>query len=625
MRYYVAAMRGVATSGVRGQGPRPLRTGRALAAAGALAALALVGPAPAATPPPLPAPVQQAFLEHKRVVLALEAALRTTPDTALTGLPGFAVLLLACDGAGCVGAHQLRVEGAETGTDLDGQLPAVFSAGGWLPLAVAHVPGDRVRVAWRLGDKVRGAEVPLPPPGQVTVVESRGDGLAVRGPAAPGPEAAWRVALAERARGDRLAAVAVLAAERRLNTGLSAEQSLLLADLYADAGLLQEAEQGYAALATDPHPATRLRAQAGLARIDLERGRPRAVVERLTPVTPPPNDPLAGTVTDLLIRAHLALDEGRAATRLLPATGNDPYLAVNRAMAFIGVGDTFSALEQFKAAARSANRSVPDEAYLRERVLLAMGLLYGEQGRLDEALGAFSDMSPQGPLADRMRFGRGLAFVQHGDRVKAVAEFQGLERDFPDSPYALEGLLQMAEAYRALNAPRRAVAEYRKALERFQARARAADYLIADADRLPFDQGLTGLIFSGAWHPPAAPEEGDRYRGLEILFHTPGFAALFDEYRQVVLTMDRLEAINRRLAGGGQAEAAGRVRDAIDRLGVFRSLFEAAARRAVLQILKEERERLEDLSLTASLGITQSILFDRLGSEGEDLYFKGTP
>jgi len=68
--------------------------------------------------------------------------------------------------------------------------------------------------------------------------------------------------------------------------------------------------------------------------------------------------------------------------------------------------------------------------------------------------------------------------------------------------------------------------------------------------------------------------------------------------------------------------SAGSVTAAVDRMGVFRSLIEAAARRAVLRILQEERERMEDASLTASLGITQSILFDRLGEDGRELYFR---
>jgi len=451
---------------------------------------------------------------------------------------------------------------------------------------------------------------------------SGAEGLVVRPAVAPGSAETLHAALAEQARGDRLAAVAVLAAGSRLSAETPAAQRLLLAGLYREAGLLDEADAAYTALAAGSDAAVRLKAEAGLAAVALDRGEPQAAADRLTRLAPPPGDPVSVTVNDLLIRAYLATGQGLQATRLLPAEERDPFVAVNRATAFMAIGDTFSAVSELKAAARAASRSVPEEAYLRERILLALGTLYGEQGRLDEALSAFAGMSPRGPLADRMRFGRGLAFHHHGDRVKAIAEFQGLERDAPDSPYALEGMLIMADAYRELNAPRRAVAEYRKALERFQERARAAGFLKDETERMPFDQGLTGLIFSGAWREPAAARDTARYRGLAVLFRTPGFAALFDDYRQVVLTVARLEGVNARLQGRGQTAAAGSVTAAVDRMGVFRSLIEAAARRAVLRILQEERERMEDASLTASLGITQSILFDRLGEDGRELYFR---
>jgi tetratricopeptide (TPR) repeat protein len=602
---------------------------RPWAGVGVLLAVALcAAPAPAAEP--LPAPVHDAFLEHKRVVLDLESTLRTAPDTALTGLPGFSVVLLACEGTGCVGAHAVRLSGADVGPAVEATLPSVFSAGGWLPVAVAGTGGAPVRIGWRLDGKDREAAFLLPSPGEVVVAERRGDEIAVRAVTEPGPTEAWRVALAERARGDRLAAIAALAAAVRMHPDAPATPRLLLADLYREAGLTDEADGLYRVLAGNPDPNTAARARIGRAEIALSRDRPEAVAALLRPVDLPPSHPLAGRAADVRIRALLAQGQGREAIRLQPVAGGDPFAAANRAMAFMSVGDTFSAVQDLEAAARAANRSVPEEAYLRERALLALGLLYGEQGRLEDALGAFARMAPGGPLADRIRFGRGMAFFHHEDLVKAVAEFQALERDHPDSPYALEGALIMADAYRRLNAPLRAVTEYRKALESFRARAASTDRALAEADGRSFDEGLTGLIFSDAWKNPertgpGARERPGRLEGLQLLLHAPGFASLLDEYRQVVLTIDRLEGLNRRLAGRGQADAAARVSAAVDRLGVFRSMFEAAARQAVIGILKDERERLEDLSLTASLGITQSILFDRMGADGRDLYFKDAP
>jgi len=594
---------------------------RPLAALGAvLLALALAAPAWAAGA--LPAPIDSNFVAHKRHILALEAALRTTPDAALSGVPGFPVLLLACEGTGCVGSPKVRVGGAETGTPLDATLSDAFAAGGWVPLSVVGDPGGATKVAWwGVGDGPREGIAPLPAAGHVTIVVSKADGLAVEPDVVPTAEHAWRVALAERGRGDSLAAIAALEAGIRLLPGARVAHRLLLADLYRDAGLLDEADAIYAAVASGTTGDNAMRGTIGRARVALARGDADAATDLLRPLAPGPDHPLAGMVGELILRAHLTRERGSAMMRPPPATGGDPFALANRALAFMALGDTFSAIGEFRAAARAASRSVPEEAYLRERVLLALGTLYAQQGRMEEALAAFGEMSPEGPLADRLQFGRGLAFYVHGDLVKAIAEFQGLEKAHPESAYALEGILMMADGYRRLSAPVRAAAEYRRALARFQDRAKAVDLLLADADRVPFDEGITGLVFGGRWRgerplPPAVTSAG-----LRLLFQAPGFVTLEDDYRQIGRTIDRLDGVALRLERGGQEGMSRAVHDGIDRVGVFRSMFEAAARQAVIRVLKDERARLEDLSLTASLGVGQSILFDRIAGD-EPLYFR---
>jgi tetratricopeptide (TPR) repeat protein len=615
------AKRGVGCAAAHPRCARATRpgTGRAWWAAFALAWV-LVAPAWGAGT--LPAPLDASFVAHKRQILALEAALRTTPDAALSGVPGFPVLLLACEGTGCVGSPKVRVAGARTGTSLDATLSDAFAAGGWVPLSVVGDPGGATKVAWwGVGDGAREGIAPLPAAGRITVVTSNADGLAVAADVAPTAEHAWRVALAERGRGDPLAAIAALEAGVRLLPGVRITHRLFLADLYREAGLLDEADKVYALVASGATGDDAMRGTIGRARVALARGDADGAAALLAPLAPGPDHTLAGTVGELVLRAHLARERGAGIMRPPPATGGDPFALVNRALAFMAMGDTFSAVGEFRAAARAASRSVPEEAYLRERVLLALGTLYAQQGRLDEALGAFGEMSPEGPLADRLQFGRGLAFYVHGDLVKAVAEFQALEKAHPESGYAMEGILMMADAYRRLNAPRRAVAEYRRALERFQDRARAMDLLLADADRVPFDEGITGLVFGGRWRGGKALPDAVTTPGLRLLFQAPGFVTLEDDYRQIGRTIDRLEGVALRLERGGQEGMGRAVRDGIDRVGVFRSMFEAAARQSVIRVLKDERARLEDLSLTASLGVGQSMLFDRMAGD-EPLYFR---
>jgi len=586
-----------------------------------VAAPAWAAPAPGA-PGALPGPIDTSFVAHKRHVLAIESALRTTPDAALSGVPGFPVLLLACEGTGCVGSPKVRVAGAETGTSLDASLSDAFAAGGWVPLSVVGDPGGATKVAWwGVGNGAREGLAPLPATGRITIVVSGADGLAVRSNVVPTAEHAWRVALAERGRDDPLAAIAALEAGIRLLPGVAVAHRLFLADLYREAGLLDEADAIYATVAAGAKGDDAMRGAIGRARVALARGDADTATRLLAPLNPPPDHPLAGTIGELVLRAYLAREGGTGLMRPPPATGGDPFALVNRALAFMAMGDTFSAIGEYRAAARAASRSVPEEAYLRERVLLALGTLYAQQGRLEEALAAFGELSPRGPLGDRLQFGRGLAFSTHGDLVKAVAEFQALEKAHPESGYAMEGILMMADTYRRLNVPRRAVAEYRRALAGFQERAKAMDLLLADVDAVPFDEGVTGLVFGGRWRGEKAPPEAVTSAGLRLLFQAPGFVTLEDDYRQLGRTIHRLEDTARRLERGGQDGMARAVRDGIDRLGVFKSMFEAAARQSVIHVLKDERARLEDLSLTASLGIGQSILYDRLAGD-EPLYFK---
>ena len=568
-------------------------------------------------------PVRDLYVSHKEKVLDLEARLRGAPDTALTGLPGFAVLLLACDGEGCVGRHRVRLSGGDAGKAPDEWLQDAFPKGGWVPLAVAG-NGKPVTLSWQTGDEVHEVAFTLPPAGAVTVVDHLGREVVVSTIGDPGPDLAWRVALAEHARGDRLAALATLRAAEELHGTLPGSMNLLSGDLAREAGLVDQAEARYRGLLNAPDPFLGIRARIGLARVALGRNHPQDAIDVLEPVQLAPEHPLSGAVIDLNTRAYLAMDMGRTATEAFSGSGSDPFAAVNRAMAFQSVGDTFSAIGELKSASRLSNRSVPVEAYLRERVLLSLGTLYGEQGRMDAAMVAFSKMSPQGPLGDRYRFSRGLAFFNNRELVKAVAEFDALDREWPGSLYALEGHLAKAEAYRRLNAPRQAVAVYREALERFQERTRRIDRLLAEVRRQPFQSGLTGAAFAADWRERAAVEPPELSTGLQILFGSERIAPVLAEHRQITLTLERLETLNRRFAAAGHAQAA-EVSGGIEGLGVFRTLFEEAARQEVIRILGDERQRVDDLSVAASLGITQSVLFDQRGQGGKGLVFEAAP
>ncbi len=576
-------------------------------------ALLLAGTAYAQDTPDPMQPVRTMYADHKKAVLELEATLRDTPDASLSGLPGFSVLLFSCEGAGCVGPHQVSGLGQDSGTGLGEWLGVAFPAGGWVPVSVPRKPGNSYSISWRTERGEASAQVVVPPPGMVTIVQRQADAVVVQSSQPVTAVHNWRVALAEQARGDYLAAAAVMNSGIRLHRDGSSRSLLLLGDLYRQLELSDLAAAQYRKLLKKARGNDAVRAQVGLARVVLDRGNPGETVAMLASLSLPADHPLIGEVNDLLVRAHLQMDLGQGLIQALPVSGTDPFVTVNRAVAYRAVGDTFSTINALKIAGMQSNRSIPLEAYLRERIFLALGTLYAEQGKLQESLEMFGETSEHGIFADRRRYGRALAFIHSGDLVKAVAELKVLERNFPASPYALEGLLAMADSYRRLNAPHRAVTEYRKALERFRGRVKGIDFLLGGLEDQPFDQGLTGLIFSSVWKKGRGQGLQEVDTGLQILFKTPGFSLVLEEYQQVVLAIRRLEGLNRRLARAGQERAAGRVKDGIERLGVFRTLYEEAARQVVIRTLQAERKRMESLSLTASLGMTQSLLFDRAG------------
>ncbi len=562
------------------------------------------------------------FEKQKRQLLDLEKSLRQHPDDALTGVPGMAVVMLSCADSGCRGEQQIRLGGLENVGDMALWLPKVFAAGGWVPVALPRT-GVPAELVWTGDGRFETVQVPLPEPGWITVVRRDKAGLVVSPAVQPTAETGYKAALAETARGDRLAAIAVLEAADSVLGGLSPSQQLYRADLLREAGLPEQATQAYLTLAytkgalTDTIVAARL----GLAKLALEAGRYDDVLVRLADLKLRDGHPRADAVKDLLIQALYAQDRARDAIDKYPSGGNDPFLRFNRAMAYQAIGDTFSAVSELQKGIKLANREVPVEANLRERALLALGMILAEQNKLDDALAAFGQMNPDGPYADRLRFARGLAFYSNRELIKAVAEFQALERDHSYSPYALEGMLVMADAFRELNASRQAVTEYRKALERSQNRGGSIDRLLEQARTGPFSEGMTGMLFGAPGRRARMAGQVNPAIGANIVLSHAGFERVVSDYRQIGRSRARLESVKRRLLAMGRNYDAERVSGGQDRLATWEGLFETAARDLVIELMAAERRQVEELSITASLGITQSVVFDSTGRSSKGLVF----
>ncbi|MDH5526726.1 MAG: tetratricopeptide repeat protein [Nitrospirota bacterium] len=545
-----------------------------------------ITPAGAASDPP------------KAQLLRLEEKVRNAADSRLTGVPGRPVLVLACSGSTCGENHRAQVPGAPN-RDV-AALGTTLAAGGWLVLAVDGKPGDPVTVTWTRGGSTATIEARLPPAGSVTMVDQTGDGPVTR-QEVPGPEHRRRVAVGLRAVGDLLGAIGVLQGAE----GLTPSDRLLLADLYLQADLPKLADGLYREL--DAVAAHRAAARLGRARVALALGDANTARKRLDSLALKRDHPLAAEADVVRVAALRRTEVAEDLIQALPAGGN-PFVHAARAQTYLSVGDTFSAINEFDEAARLAVTNDPEVVSLRQRALLASASLYADQGRVGEALTRF-DRLDNGPLADRVRFGRALAFFRAGDLIKTVAEIDTLERTHPASAWLPEARLMRGDAYRKLAATHQAVGEYRKALAAFRKWDTELDTLLTEVATGPFVRGLTGRLFGGGVTGAAADPPRDR--AVQVLLRTPGMADIVADHRQMAFTvarLERLEGVSGQLGNSLQALRAG---------------LEEAAREQVRVALVNEQERIGDLAIAASVGMTQTILFDRSGGRG--LVFEDAP
>ncbi len=510
----------------------------------------------------------------------------------------------------------MRLDGLDDVATAAEWLPRAFAKGGWVPVAVPH-NSALAELDWTGSGRLDLARVALPKPGNITLVVRTKTGLKVTPNVAPSVADGVRVAMAEAARGDLFAAIAVLESTDKAIGTLSGGQRLTLAELLRKTGLPTQATAVYHVLGDNPA------ARLGLARIAFDGGRYDDVLTALKPLAPGVEGPLASAVTDLSLRSLVALDRARDAVEGLPRGGGDPFLRANRATAFRAIGDTFSALFELKKAAALVDPEVPEQASLRERVWLTLGATLAEQGKLSDAMDAFGRVNPAGPFGDRYRFARGLAFFGNQERIKAVTEFQALQREHPYSPYTLEGLLVMAGAYRDLNAPRQAVTEYRKALELLQDRVHTIRSLLQTEDDL--DRGLTGRLFPAVGMRVEPSQRADLKIGEEILLADPDVARLITGYRRIDRTRMHLEVAKRRLLRQKMTDAVALASAAQDGVAALQGRFRNAARQVVVDLLETEQRQVEELSVAASLGLTQSVLFDSTGRDGSELVFQEAP
>ena len=270
-----------------------------------------------------------------------------------------------------------------------------------------------------------------------------------------------------------------------------------------------------------------------------------------------------------------------------------PYALYALGLAYLGVGDTYAAQQAFK---KLIDLDLPSDrleasqvARLIEKSLVTIGLMLIEQNRYQEAISVLGMVSTRSPFFDQAVFGIGWSYMKLEEYVKAIVAFKDLTEIFPESSYADEARVIMGYNYSKLKAYTKAVDSYRNSLE---VSSRQINLLIQKMETLR----LQGIDLNQVSRPSglASPQEADkiwelveRYQDLTHFSSKDGAQPIGNDFKA------SLKDLGRRLS--------------------------SALQDLTLQSLKSQRERLEELSIHASIGIAKNLVLERTEFGGEEL------
>ena len=218
--------------------------------------------------------------------------------------------------------------------------------------------------------------------------------------------------------------------------------------------------------------------------------------------------------------------------------------------------------------------------------------MFIEQNRYQEAISALGMVSTRSPFFDQALFGIGWSYMKLEEHVKAIVVFKDLTEMLPESSYAYEARVTMGYSYSKLKAYTKAVDNYRNSLE---VSSRQINLLTQKMETVK----LQGIDLNQAHKPLAleSPEEADKIRGI------------VEKYQDLT-----------RLSSKDWAQPMGNdLKVGLKDLGRrFSSVFQ----NLILQSLQRQRERLEELSIQASIGIAKNLVLEKTEFGGEELVFE---
>jgi tetratricopeptide (TPR) repeat protein len=273
-----------------------------------------------------------------------------------------------------------------------------------------------------------------------------------------------------------------------------------------------------------------------------------------------------------------------------------PYALYALGLAYLGLGDTYAAQQTFnKLIALDLPPDIREASHvarLIEKSLATLGFMFMEQNRYQEAISALGMVSTRSPFFDQALFGIGWSYMKMEEHVKAIVVFKDLTEMLPESSYAYEARVTMGYSYSKLKAYTKAVDNYRNSLE---VSSRQINFLTQKMETVK----LQGIDLSQAHKPLAleSPEEADKIRGI------------VEKYQDLT-----------RLSSKDWAQPMGNdLKVGLKDLGRrFSSVFQDL----ILQSLQRQRERLEELSIQASIGIAKNLVLEKTEFGGEELVFE---
>ncbi|MFZ5876966.1 MAG: tetratricopeptide repeat protein [Nitrospirota bacterium] len=460
-------------------------------------------------------------------------------------------------------------------------------------------------------------------------LDSLGESLLRPRPGTAAGSLAYRIGRFDAASGNPHGAAGVLLAA--LQNGLAGEYrsdaQLLLAEAYGTLGAPEEAEALLERLASETSDASlRARAWFFIERIAYQDGRHDRVIQAYARIGSALPSDLVGEARTLAGLSALALRSFAQAEELFRAvpksSADAPLATFGLAQALAGQGDAFTAITSFTKLTQSRSLfTTAVQSGVSSYAHAALGFQLLEQARYREAVEELAQVPSDHPMSHASLFAIGWCLSKSGEHVKAIAVFDDLLTRAPDGQYAHEARLAAAASYADLRAPTRSVAAYRTALD-------ALGESAAELDR------LRAVVRGPTWDPLSDYEADFPASARRLVRETPQVALALTRYRWLVqierdlrrtiadfpgfLKIPSSNTLGGRLNTKDGSHLVAQGQELLTRIEVVNRESRKTLAALILDAVDRERNRVEDWSVAASLGIARN-LRDDIGREGLSL------